>query len=203
MIATYTELQSEIASWMARGDLTAQIPTFIRLCESELNRVLRVRQMEQRSTAITSSEYLALPDGYLELRDIQLNTTPRVHLEAVSPSYADQHFSASTGRPLHYCLIGNEIQLVPAPDAEYELEIDYFEVIPPLADNETNWLLDTAPDVYLYGSLLRASGYIQDANILNAWRQAYMDVMQQLQGVDEKQRWSGSRLSMRPGMRVF
>ena len=45
-ITNYTELQSALADYLIRSDLTARIPDFIALCEGRLNRTLRVRDME-------------------------------------------------------------------------------------------------------------------------------------------------------------
>jgi len=36
-IATYSELQTAVADWMHRTDLTAKIPDFITLAESRIN----------------------------------------------------------------------------------------------------------------------------------------------------------------------
>jgi hypothetical protein len=44
-IATYSELLTELDAWLNRSDLTARIPTFIRLFESRANRQLRVPEM--------------------------------------------------------------------------------------------------------------------------------------------------------------
>ena len=196
-LATYTDLQAAVASWLARSDLTSVIPDFITLAEAKLNRLLRCRQMEQRSTA-TATEYMELPTGFLELRNIQLNTTPKTALELVSPDEIDRDYSTATGKPLVYCLLANQIQLGPAPDSTYTVEIDYFEVIPPLASNSTNWLLTAAPDIYLYGSLLEAAAYLQDDPRVPGWNAAYTQVLQQLQSADRRARWSGSRLAVRP-----
>lgn len=196
-LATYTDLQAAVASWLARSDLTTPIPDFIALCEAKLNRLLRCRQQEQRSTA-TATEYMELPTGFLELRNIQLNTSPKTVLEMVSPDEIDLDYSTVTGKPLVYCLLANQIQLGPAPDSTYTVEIDYYEVIPPLASNSTNWLLTAAPDIYLYGSLLEASIYMIDDPRVPGWNAAYTQVLQQLQSADRRARWSGSRLAVRP-----
>ena len=44
-LATYADLQGEIASWLRRADLSAEIPTFIALAEAQMNRRLRVRPL--------------------------------------------------------------------------------------------------------------------------------------------------------------
>jgi len=44
MITTYAELQTSIATWLVRDDLTAIIPDFITLAESKFKRDIRVRE---------------------------------------------------------------------------------------------------------------------------------------------------------------
>ena len=50
---TYATLQATIASYLARTDLTVQIPEFIRLAENRLVRDLRIRQMIKVATSET------------------------------------------------------------------------------------------------------------------------------------------------------
>jgi hypothetical protein len=57
-IVDYTSLQAAVTEYLARDQdatLIARIPTFIQLAEAKFNRQLFVRQMEQRSTALTES----------------------------------------------------------------------------------------------------------------------------------------------------
>ena len=197
MAYTYTTLQAAVASWLARSDLTSQIPDFIMLAEAKLNRSLRTRQMEQRSTA-TATEYMALPTLFLEMRNIKTTGTPVYTLEQRAPFEMDALDDGSSGRPSRYAIIANQIRLAPAPDTTYTLEIDYWESIPPLASNSTNWLLDAAPDVYLYGALLEASAYILDDPRIPLWMQAYERTINQLQTADRRARWSGSPMAVRP-----
>ena len=44
-LTTYTELKASLADWLNRTDLTAAIPDFITLAESQMERQLRLRQM--------------------------------------------------------------------------------------------------------------------------------------------------------------
>ena len=52
-IGTYAELQTAVANWLDRDDLTDRIPEFIALAEAKMNRNLRISLMENVSTAIT------------------------------------------------------------------------------------------------------------------------------------------------------
>jgi hypothetical protein len=194
---TYTALCAAVESWLARADLTAQVPDFVTLAEAKLNRTLRTRQMEQRSTA-TATEYMALPTLFLEMRNIKITGTPVYTLEQRAPFEMDALDNGSAGQPSRYAIIANQIRLSPAPDTTYTLEIDYWEQIPPLASNATNWLLDSAPDIYLYGALLEAAAFMQDDARIPLWMQAYERTINQLQTADRRARWSGSPMAVRP-----
>ena len=86
-IATYTDLQTSIANFLARSDLTAQIPDFIALAEASMSRELETRSQEKRATASTVSgnEYLSLPTDLREVREVKLNTSPLTVLRYYSP----------------------------------------------------------------------------------------------------------------------
>ena len=77
-IGTYAELKTSIANFLARDDLTAQIPDFIQLAEGRMSRELETREQEKRSTATLTSgdEYIALPTDMREVREVKLNTSP-------------------------------------------------------------------------------------------------------------------------------
>lgn len=201
-IATYTDLQTAIANWLPRADLTSRIPEFVTLCEAKLNRTLRCRQMEQRSTA-TATEYMELPTGFLELRNVQLNTTPKVPLRLAAPEYMDEWMSDASGKPRYYAVLANQIQLAPAPDGTYTVEVDYYEVIPPLASNSTNWLLTSHPDIYLYGSLLESAAFLSGSAEINVWQSAFQQCLGQLQSSDKRSKWSGSSMAVRSSSPVY
>jgi hypothetical protein len=76
-ISTYTELQTAVANWLARDDLTARIPEFIALAEAKFNRVLLHPRMETRvtltvDTNLASPEFLDLPTDFQTMRTVRL-----------------------------------------------------------------------------------------------------------------------------------
>ena len=196
-LSTYSELQSAIANWLARpGDPTLApfIPDFIRLAEARINRDLRIRSMEQRATAEIDAAYVALPDRFLEMRNLQLNTDPVTRLELVSPEQIDALRTGSrSGRPRWYCVIGDEIQLAPAPDGPYTAEMTYWRQLEPLSLAEpSNWTLANAPDLDVYAALIEATAVIGNDERLPLWTAAYDRAVLALQGCDDRGRWSGS-----------
>lgn len=204
-LSTFTELKDAVADWLDRSDLTARIPDFIALAEARISRDLRIRPMEVRSIMYTSSgqKYFNLPGGYLQMRNIQLNTNPTTPLEYITPEMLDRLYgSNTTGKPRAYTLIGDEIQLSPIPDAAYELEMAFYEKFTALGDGTsgtvtTNYLTKNAPDVLLYGALMEAEPFIKNDERLAVWLNGYSNAVDKLQKADQKDRHSGSAMRIR------
>ena len=164
-ISTYAELKTSIANFLARDDLTSQIPNFIQLAEARMSRELETREQEKRATATLTSgdEYTALPTDLREIREVKLNTSPVKVLSYFSPSSLDQQYSASTGgKPVGYSVVGRELKVRPIPDSSYTAEIVYIATLPAISDSETPTLFTRSPDVYLYGALAEAYAYLLD-----------------------------------------
>lgn len=196
-ISTYAELQTAIGNWLGRpGDplIAAIIPDWIALCELRINRELRVRAMEERATASVNGPFVALPGGFLAMRNLQLNTSPVTALDMVSPELIDRvGAGSSTGRPRLYAVVNDEIQFAPAPDAAYTAEMVYWKKLDPLsALTATNWLLANAPDVYLFGALVEAAAYLGDDAHLGSWDARYQSAIGRLQAADDAGKWSGA-----------
>jgi hypothetical protein len=197
-LTNYTTLQASLKSALHRADLDSAVPDFIALAEDKLNRRLRLRGMESRVQASIASEYIALPDGFLAMRNFQLNTSPRTRLEYATPEYLDAKYgdSTATGVPVFYTLVGGEIQLAPVPGGTYTAELDFYEKLD-IATDSTNWVLTNAPRVYFYGAMAEANRYTKDDK-----RAAEYDALQEmaiadLERADERDQYPDSGLQMR------
>jgi hypothetical protein len=187
---TYAELRSTIADYLNRDDLTAVIPTFIRLAESKFNRKLRVRQMTKRATAEIETAFFAPPADWLETKEFQLNTNPITKLDYITEGFGNQlratRFTAP-GRPRFYTVVGNQLEFIPTPDTTYDGELTYYANIPSLSDSNTsNWLLAYAPDLYLYGALVEAEPYLKNDERLSVWGELYLRVIADIEVADER-----------------
>ena len=204
-LSTFTELKDAIADWLDRSDLTARIPDFIALAEARINRELRIRPMEVRSTMYTTADqqYFQLPGGYIQMRNIQLNTNPTTPLEYITPEMLDRLYgSTTTGKPRAYTLIGDEIQLAPIPDSAYQIEMAFYEKFTALGDGTSgtvtsNWLTKNAPDVLLYGALMEAEPFIKNDERVPVWLNGYSNAIDKLQKADQRDRHSGSAMRVR------
>jgi len=197
-LSTYSELQTSIANWADRDDLTAFIPDFIALTEARFNRTLRLRSMEQSQFADTvggQSNY-ALPTNYLQMREFRLNQEPTISLRYVSPEIFEA-WNLGSGMPKFYTIIANEIRIGPTPSGVYEMEMLFWRKFPNLSSTTTtNWMLENAPDVYLYGSLLELEPFVQNDARIQVWGAGYSKAIEDIQFADDKDRHSGSALTV-------
>ena len=192
-LSNYTELQASVADFLNRGDLTSVIPDFVTMAEAELNRTLRVREMSVRTQAPIDSQYVKLPDDFLGMRNIDLLTDPITPLTYKNLQNLDIHRSNdATGKPLYYSIMQNNIEFSPVPDGDYTLEVIYYQKIPALSANATNWLLDEHPDAYLYGTLMHSAPYLQADERVVIWAGKYQQIIEQITTSDEKAKFSGS-----------
>jgi hypothetical protein len=101
-----------------------------------------------------------------------------------------------------YTIIGRDLFLLPASDANGKLRLTYYAEIPPLGDKQPdNLVLLTAPDVYLYASLVEAGPYTRGSAPAEQWAQFYGAAKQKLEQSEQRARFT-SNLSMRPVRRV-
>ncbi len=204
-LSNYTEIKAAVADWLDRSDLTANIPDFISLAETRINRELRIRPQEVRSTMSTTpgNRYHSLPGGYLSMRNIQLNTDPITPLEFVSLEMLDRLYGgSSTGRPTAYSIVGDEIQLAPIPDSDYSVEVAYYKKFDTLGDGTagtvtSNWLTTNSPDVLLYGALTEAEPFLKNDERIQLWLTMYKAAIKDLQAADTLDRHSGSAMRVR------
>jgi len=204
-ISTKAELHTAVANWLNRSDLTDRIPEFITLAEASFNRNLRTRDMLVRSTASVTSQYVAIPTDFLEMMNIEITSiSPPKRLIYITSDRSDDYReknSNKTGTPDYYTIEGISIQLFPTPDTSLTIQLSYYQDIPPisgLADSGNNWLLLAHPDVYLYGTLMQASPYLMDQEKTQMRDGLLARSMQELQMSDEKSRYAGGTLNMRP-----
>jgi hypothetical protein len=198
-----------------RDDLTAHIPSFITLAENRSNRRVRVREMERTTTltptssaaAITSGDIFdpdpldadevgnesdtnicILPTDYIEARRVAANTDPVSILSPISLDAARENFNFS-GYPTRYTISGNYLTAYPSTDTT--IDLTYYAKIPALSNTlASNWLLERAPEIYLYGALLESAPFMEDDARLATWISLYKAAVDELLQADTRGLWS-------------
>lgn len=197
-ITNYATLQSTIADYLNRADLTSQIQTFIQFAEADLNTRLRDRQMIVRAEATSDEEYVQLPSDWLEALNLQLvgGMSPLRYITLDESDIVNSTRALTS--PTFYSLMNGAIELVPPPAHDVDIEMVYYGKIPALSDAApSNWLLVKAPDVYLYGALTHAAPFLMDDARMQTFGQIYLARVQSLQDESQKSLHSGSPLIAR------
>lgn len=182
-IDTFTNLKSTIATYLNRDDLTANIPDFISLTEKRLNRELRVREMVNTDTSITTvsgTQDYTLPTGFIEAITVVFQSDPFVTLPFISNHdfYRKYNTSVTTGIPSFFTIVGNKIKLGVAPDQAATLQIDFYKEVTTLSDSvATNDILTKFPELYLYGALAESSPFLMQDERLNTWASLYKEAV--------------------------
>jgi len=198
-IGTFAQLKTAAANWLDRSDLTDRIPEFIVLAEARFNRILRTRDMETVSTAISTvagtREY-SLPTGFVQMRGFHLTTDPLTPLAYITPEMMTRIWAGSSkGKPEVFTIIADNVRLGPNPDAVYTTSMLYYKTFTALSDSATtNDMLTNNPDVYLYGTLLEAEPFIMNDARVQLWATAFKQAIDDIQSQDNKDRHSGSEL---------
>lgn len=178
-ITNYTTLQSTIADYLARTDLTTQIPLFIQLAENRLRRDLRIRPMLKVVTASTTANdpTVSVPSDFLEMRDLHIEANPIHTIIYQNPSNFFRNTKAGTltgGYPNNYTIMGSEFQFAPIPDAAYTLKMVYYAAPEYLSSTvSSNVFLANCPDLLLYGALGEAEPYLMNDARTATWAQLY------------------------------
>jgi hypothetical protein len=197
----YSALQTTIASYLGRTDLTAMIPTFITLAEARLQRELRTRQMLKSATATMTAgdNTVGLPTDFLEMRDLFVQGNPRMPVSYMSPSAFTRNARATeSGRPVDYSVIGAEMNFAPIPDGAYVLEMLYYYKPEALSStNASNVFLANYPDLLLYGALAQAEPYLMNDARLAVWASLYASTLELIVTSDDSSEYSGVPLQMK------
>lgn len=201
-LTTFAGLVATLADWLNRYDLGGQVAEFVMLFEARLNRILRVPEMEASATLTVTGNLATLPPELREIRHVYWNGDADNELVPVplSTIRRDYPLSSYTGRPLVYAVRGGEIEVAPLPGSSSgNLTILYYEEINALStDNQTNWLIVSHPDIYLYGSLVMAEAFIWDDERIGLWKSALDEALEELKNQGVSKHYGGGPLFPRP-----
>lgn len=212
-IANYGDLQTAVANYLARNDLSSNIPDFITLAETRIfygsddptypSPALRIRAMEQTTNSsiyqtAAGAALVALPAGFLQARTVSIDGLPFSDLDFVTQKQLGALWASGVqGRPRVYTFQGDSLRLGPTPDAAYGVTMTYYQRFDPLAATPTNWLLSNAPGVYLYATLLEAEPFLMHDERLPVWSAMLSSLTRSLMRADQSDRFSGSSPAMR------
>jgi hypothetical protein len=206
-ITNYATLQTEVANVLNRDDLTTDIPLFIQLAESRLNRDMRARLFSTLNPFAVSNAETSLPADFYELQSVEhVGATYFGSLRILSQNeYGEElgRTAGTAGVPVA-CLpvqdaAGSRLLCAPNPDTSYSLRVQYWAKITPLTtSNNTNRMLTNHPDIYLYASLAETAPFLKDDERIQLWESILGTRLDDLEEAQQRLLYGGE-LDRRPG----
>lgn len=193
-IIDYSSLQTAVAGYLHRDDLTANIPDFISLAEARLNRRLRIRAMEQRASGASSAGLIALPTGYREARSLHIAQGGTYRsIDYVTPERAGLY--NDSGYTTAFTIVGSNIELLPTPTQDVDYRLVYYKSLDALSGT-ANWLILNAPDIYLYATLLEATPFLKADARMGVWQTMLEAAITDLEAEDRMGAMGGNTVGM-------
>lgn len=172
----YAALKIAINDWSTRSYGNDQLDQFIDLAEAAIRRRLVGYRREITDSWTTDADgIVALPSDFLGIRSVYYDTTPYT-----------------------YNISGSNLIVTDGESTAFD--VTYYAKLPALSDtNTTNWLIDEAPDAYLFMCRAYQCGYEEDPNA-SAWEQRAFGVLDEfnLQNTVAQYSRTGLRLGVAP-----
>lgn len=174
-ITTYAELKQNVVDFGKRADAESKIDTFIDLCESQINRDLRVTEMDVSDTGTTSTSvrYVSLPARCLDLRQILITVDGNQYELDSASNINGMSINPQAGVPCRY-VITNRIELDRLSDQAYTLTYQFYQGVNPLSSsNTTNDILTNYPEIYLAGTMVQYYLWARQLENSAYWQNMY------------------------------
>lgn len=179
-ITDYTTLAAAIATWDER---THDADEIIGLAEAAIRNALGPSYAREASTTIStsSSGVASLPSGFI--RPVALTHATYGQIRQRTIAEVRQRIAADgAGVPDIFALTGSTILV--APTYEGDLTLDHEAILTGLsASNTTNWLITTAPHVYLSMCLSVAKAKFEDQSGSESYQRQAFDAIGQLRAL--------------------
>lgn len=202
-ITDYNGLLLSVARWLNRADLSERVPDFIRLAEGRFRDTLVMPDMETQ-IPLTPAVTVPLPSDFDSIRALGILGYPAIDQLAPADFYAlptQSDGAAITGRPSKMAIIAGNFAFWPAPDKTYSMLLTYRATLPALGLlNQSNWLLDRRPDIYLFGTLLHAEFYGWNDERLQLIKNALDEALGETIMAGVRRRYGSGPLTMKPAV---
>lgn len=185
------ELKAAVAAYPHRSDLSALMPMFLELAEQRIyygeanSPKVRCAAMRQSATLANG----ARPAGFLEAIKVAEAGSPEKFLEYRQLERMPQEWNA-------YTWDGDVLVL--SQDQGFPVDLKYYaKLTTPVADSDSNWLLDNTPAIYLASMLVEVHRWAKDDATAAREAANYASAVNALTSQEKAAAMSGSSLRMK------
>jgi hypothetical protein len=183
----YTELVTEIQSYVENEFATADINTFIEQAEQRIYNTVQLPAIRKNVTGslTTGNKYLSVPDDWLATFSLAVidDTGEYQYLLNKDVNFIRAAYPTTTvldrGLPEYYAIFDyNSFILGPTPDQDYSVELHYYYYPESIVTAGTTWLGDNFDSVLLYGSLLEAYTFMKgEQDVIQGYQGRYQEAL--------------------------
>jgi hypothetical protein len=131
--------------------------------------------------------FASLPSDYLTWRRATWTGQIRRELSYVHPSYFEAAYpSKPADVPAIFTIEGSTFKIMPVDSTP--IEFDYYQAIPSLAANNTNWLMSAHPDLYLFGAMAEAESFGVNDERMPMWKARRDEIFEEIIARDRQTR---------------
>lgn len=165
------------------------------MATAELDRTLRIREMEVTATLVVAGGKISLPADFLEPQSVK--NVGGCYLNPISHERLTQ--TATTGTATHYVVGNGHLALNPAPEDGAEIEVVYFSKNTALVDEaDTNAALQGAPEAYVFTALTNHARLIRDTAAVQFWELQALKAVADANRAATAARFNGGTLEVTP-----
>jgi len=192
----------EVRKWLAIGDdvyPNSVVTGWIRMAEEYLSTVLRVKHMIQFDTCNLIEDRVPLPLDWQEVRLARLSGSGGVLRyntpdDFYNPEFPDAPESPYPGRHNRYTIVGNYLIVGGVSGSGLNVELAYYQNIPPLTDAENNWANKYHSTIYTLKILHIASLYSIEDERGATWDREVVRAVADMNNAHRVDKASGSTL---------
>lgn len=184
MINDYAELITEAAHRTGVTDVASRAKMYVGMAEKALSKRLRVADTEAETTLTTNSlGRVGLPDDYIAARAVFVNKD-----ELPRKSFSQIRQERACG----YAIQGSVLH---SSERETDHDLAYYAAIPSLEANDTNWLLDAEPELYLQAVVFQIYTAVNDLEKAQTTA-GYLDILiEDFLRSDRVARYAGAKIA--------
>jgi len=172
-----TDKCNEVRQWLALGEDVypdSVVTGWIRMAEEYLSVALRVKHMIQIDTSLLTADRVPLPLDWQEIRLVRLFPSKAVCRYNTPDAFFNPEFPESPeppylGKNNRYTILGNYLYVGEIVTEGLEVELTYYQSIPPLTNDLNNWANCYHPSVYMLKILHIASLYAIEDQRSDMW----------------------------------
>lgn len=181
IITNYATLQTAVADYLAKSNLTTFIPNFVQNAENKLYRTLNLRNEETALAVTVTSGTGTVPTDFKALKFAYADTSPVTRLDWTSLEVLYDKYPDRTGAETAKLISREGANFVFGPfPADFTLSGIYYAKQDNLFTTDPSWYVSNAPEVLLYGALLEAEPFLRNDVRIPVWQQYFTDSLETL-----------------------